>query len=231
MRTLILPGPGDGEAWIVDGGVLRYQGGEAKKIDPPAKGARVLTASAAPDGTLWAIADGALFARKGDAWEQAPLPDGAKAQDVAVGSDGAVWVAAGGAILKHGGAGEAAGAAPGTIQLQKGPPPNAQGEPDLAEARRADVPAEPRGSLHVQQDGAGRLRLPADAQGAQGTHGVLAGALRGDARHGAALLRGVRADLGSREEAKGADQDRCAGLGAADRVCQAGGGAGAEARI
>ncbi|WP_437985396.1 hypothetical protein [Sorangium sp. So ce117] len=123
VRTLILPGPGDGEAWIVDGGVLRYQGGEAKKIDPPAKGARVLTASAAPDGTLWALTDGALFARKGDAWEQAPLPDGVKARDVAVGSDGAVWVAAGGAILKHGGAGEAAGAAPGSIQLQKGPPP------------------------------------------------------------------------------------------------------------
>ncbi|WP_437328568.1 hypothetical protein [Sorangium sp. So ce381] len=123
VRTLILPGPGDGEAWIVDGGVLRYQGGEAKKIEPPAKGARVLTASAAPDGTLWALTDDALFARKGDAWEQAPLPDGVKARDVAVGSDGAVWVAAGGAILKHGGASEAAGAAPGTIQLQKGPPP------------------------------------------------------------------------------------------------------------
>ncbi|XXX74779.1 hypothetical protein WMF30_44720 [Sorangium sp. So ce134] len=122
-RTLILPGPGEGEAWLVDGGVLRYQGGELKKIDPPAKGAGVLTASAAPDGTLWAIADGALFARKGEAWEQAPLPDGVKAQDVAVGNDGAVWVAAGGAILKHGGAGEAAGAAPGTIHLQKGPPP------------------------------------------------------------------------------------------------------------
>ncbi|AUX44963.1 hypothetical protein SOCE26_064330 [Sorangium cellulosum] len=122
-RTLILPGPGEGEAWIVDGVVLRYQGGEPKKIDPPAKGAGVLTASAAPDGTLWAIADGALFARKGEAWEQAPLPDGVKAEDVAVGSDGAVWVAAGGAILKHGGASEAAGAAPGTIQLQKGPPP------------------------------------------------------------------------------------------------------------
>ncbi|WP_438035574.1 hypothetical protein [Sorangium sp. So ce204] len=123
VRTLILPGPGDGEAWIVDGGVLRYQGGEAKKIDPPAKGARVLTASAAPDGTLWALTDDALFTRKGDAWEQAPLPDGVKARDVAVGSDGAVWVAAGGAILKHGGASEPAGAAPGTIQLQKGPPP------------------------------------------------------------------------------------------------------------
>ncbi|WP_437926565.1 hypothetical protein WMF37_47440 [Sorangium sp. So ce291] len=122
-RTLILPGPGEGEAWIVDGGVLRYQGGEAKEIDPPAKGAQVLTASAAPDGTLWAIADGALFARKGEAWEQAPLPDGVKARDVAVGSDGAVWVAAGGAILKHGGASEAAGAAPGPLQLQKGPPP------------------------------------------------------------------------------------------------------------
>ncbi|WP_437809257.1 hypothetical protein [Sorangium sp. So ce1078] len=122
-RTLVLPGPGEGEAWIVDGDVLRYQGGEPKKIDPPAKGAHVLTASAAPDGTLWAIADGALFARKGEAWEQAPLPDGVKPQDVAVGSDGAVWVAAGGAILKHGGASEAAGAAPGTIQLQKGPPP------------------------------------------------------------------------------------------------------------
>ncbi|WP_437568561.1 hypothetical protein [Sorangium sp. So ce542] len=122
-RTLILPGPGEGEAWIVDGGVLRYQGGEPKRIDPPATGARVLTASAAPDGTLWAIADGALFARKGEAWAQAPLPDGVKAQDVAVGSDGAVWVAAGGAILKHGGGSEAAGAAPGTIQLQQGPPP------------------------------------------------------------------------------------------------------------
>ncbi len=121
--TLILPGPGEGEAWIVDGGVLHYKGGEPKPIDPPAKGAHVLTASAAPDGTLWAIADGALFARKGEVWEQAPLPDGVKAQDVAVGSDGAVWVAAGGAILKHGGAGEAAGAAPGTLQLQQGPPP------------------------------------------------------------------------------------------------------------
>ncbi|WP_437606941.1 hypothetical protein WMF20_39450 [Sorangium sp. So ce834] len=122
-RTLILPGPGEGEAWIVDGGVLRYKGGQPKEIDPPAKGARVLTASAAPDGTLWAIADGALFARKGEAWAQAPLPDGVKAQDVAVGSDGAVWVAAGGAILKHGGESEAAGAAPGTLPLQKGPPP------------------------------------------------------------------------------------------------------------
>ncbi|AUX25636.1 hypothetical protein SOCEGT47_061850 [Sorangium cellulosum] len=122
-RTLILPGPGEGEAWIVDGGVLRYHGGEPRPIDPPAKGAHVLTASAAPDGTLWAIADGALFARKGEAWEPAPLPDGVKAQDVAVGSDGAVWVAAGGAILKRGGAGEAAGAAPGPIQLQQGPPP------------------------------------------------------------------------------------------------------------
>jgi hypothetical protein len=120
-RTLVLPGPGEGEAWIVDGGVLLYRSGEPNKIDPPAKGARVLTASAAPDGTLWAIADGAVFARKGDAWEQAPLPDGVKARDVAVGSDGAVWVAAGGAILKHGGVSEAASAAPGTIQLQKGP--------------------------------------------------------------------------------------------------------------
>lgn len=123
VRTLLLPGPGEDEAWIVDRNVFRYQGGEPKPIDPPTNGAPVLTASAAPDGTLWVIADGALFVRKGEAWEHAPLPDGVKAQDVAVGSDGAVWVVAGGAILKHGGEGEAADAAPEPIALQKGPPP------------------------------------------------------------------------------------------------------------
>ncbi len=71
MRTLILPGPGDGEADV--DGACPLQGGEAKEDRPAGEGrARAHRVGGAGRDAV-APRDGALFARKGD-----PLGGGAR---------------------------------------------------------------------------------------------------------------------------------------------------------
>jgi len=98
-RARLLPSP-DGGAWLVDGGIVRFDGSTWSRFDGPAVDESVTASALGKDGRLWAITQSGLYVRE-KRWEMIDLPGDAAASDVAVDGAGVVWVTGGGALFRE----------------------------------------------------------------------------------------------------------------------------------
>jgi hypothetical protein len=95
----LLPAP-DGKAWLVDGALAFFDGQSWSRVDGPAPGEPIVSATLAKDGRLWVVTKSGLYV-KGKRWEMVELPGDAAATDVVVDRAGVMWVAGAGALFRE----------------------------------------------------------------------------------------------------------------------------------
>jgi hypothetical protein len=95
----ILPAP-DGKAWLVDGAIAFFDGATWSRVDGPAPGETIVSATLAKDGRLWVVTKSGLYV-KDKRWEMVELPGDAAATDMVVDRAGVMWVAGAGALFRE----------------------------------------------------------------------------------------------------------------------------------